>query len=56
VEDIEAAARVVHRAAEEVIHSLRIFSSPLEEERVLRELGAMVSRYLLGDTAGKDAT
>jgi AcrR family transcriptional regulator len=55
VEDTEAAARVVHRAAEEVIHSLRIFSSPLEKERMLRELSAMLSRYLLGPPLDGDS-
>jgi hypothetical protein len=39
---------VLHRAAEEVIHALRIFDTPLEEERLLAELTAMVRRYLLG--------
>jgi AcrR family transcriptional regulator len=49
VDDPEAGARVLHRAAEEVIHAMRIFDTPLEEERLLAELTAMVRRYLLGE-------
>mgnify|MGYP000211548297 CR=1 FL=1 len=47
-EDLEAAARIVHRAAEEVIHSVKIFGSPVEPERLLAELQAMLNRYLFG--------
>lgn len=46
VKDLEAAVRIVHRSAEEVIHSIRIFSSPIEEERLVGELQDMLYRYL----------
>ncbi len=46
VTDIEASARIIHRAAEEVIHSIKIFGSPIKEERMLNELVDMIYRYL----------
>ncbi len=46
VKDMEAAARIIHRSAEEVIHSIRIFGSPIAEKRMLRELTDMIYRYL----------
>jgi AcrR family transcriptional regulator len=48
VDDVEAAARVIHRSAEEVIHSLRMFGLPEGPDRVLPELSAMLRRYLFG--------
>ncbi len=48
VEDLEAAAHIIHRASEEVIHSIKIFGSPIEAERLLKELNAMLSGYLFG--------
>ncbi|MBN1534161.1 MAG: TetR family transcriptional regulator [Spirochaetes bacterium] len=46
VSDLEAAARVVHRSAEEIIHRLRMFRSDIDEGRILRELEDMLYRYL----------
>jgi len=46
VEDPEAAAHVVHRSSEELIHSIKIFGPPIEPERLLAELKHMLSRYL----------
>ena len=48
VTDTEAAAHVVHRSAEELIHSIKIFGAPVEPERLLSELERMLSRYLFG--------
>ncbi|MFW6362121.1 MAG: TetR/AcrR family transcriptional regulator [Spirochaetota bacterium] len=48
VEDVEAAAQVVHRSAEEVIHSIKIFGTSIDPERLLAELQRMLERYLLG--------
>jgi AcrR family transcriptional regulator len=49
VEDLEAAAHIIHRASEEVIHSIKIFGSPIEAERLLKELNAMLAGYLFGE-------
>jgi len=38
----------VHRSAEEVIHSIKIFGAAIEPERLLAELKRMLGRYLLG--------
>jgi AcrR family transcriptional regulator len=46
VTDLEAAARIVHRTAEENIHAIRIFGSPIEEKRLVHELEEMLYRYL----------
>jgi AcrR family transcriptional regulator len=46
VKDFEAAAIVIRHSAEEVIHSIKIFGSPLEEQRIISELNDMISRYL----------
>ncbi len=48
VDDPEAAAYIVHRSAEEVIHSIKIFGSSVESERLLAELQRMLGRYLCG--------
>lgn len=48
VEDVEAAAQIVHRSAEEVIHSIKIFGTSIDPERLLSELQRMLERYLLG--------
>jgi hypothetical protein len=48
VEDIEAAARLIHRCTEEVIHSLRLFPGSRNEEAQLSELEHMFCRYLFG--------
>jgi len=49
ISDVEAAARVLHASAEEVIHSIRIFGSDIEEDRMLNALEDMISTYLLGE-------
>ena len=49
VDDVEAAAQIVHRSAEEVIHSIKIFGTSIDPERLLTELQRMLERYLLGD-------
>lgn len=48
VTDREAAARVVHRSAEEVIHGIKMFGAPIGEERLLAQLEDMLTRYLFG--------
>ena len=49
VDDVEAAAHIVHRSAEEVIHSIKIFGTSIDPERLLTELQKMLERYLLGE-------
>jgi len=51
VDDPEAAAHIVHRSAEEVIHSIKILGSAVDPERLLAELQAMLDRYLFGPRA-----
>lgn len=46
VRDLEAGVIVVKSAIEEVIHGIKIFTPPVSEERLLRELADMVARYL----------
>jgi len=46
VKDLDAAVLVVHRSAEEIIHSLRMFESDIAHERILGELEDMLARYL----------
>jgi AcrR family transcriptional regulator len=46
VKDTRAAALVIHMAIEEVIHSIKIFGAKIDEKRLLKELGDMISRYL----------
>ncbi len=46
VTDIEAAAMVVRSAVEAVVHSIKIFTPRIEEERLIRELADMISSYL----------
>jgi len=48
VEDLEAAAYIVHNSAEELIHSIKIFGPPVEPQRLLSELKSMLGRYLFG--------
>ncbi len=49
VEDVEAAAHIVHRSAEEVIHAIKILGTSIDPERLLAELQRMLERYLLGE-------
>lgn len=46
VDDIEAAAHVVSGAVEDAIHSLKMFGSSLEEDRIKNALVEMIFRYL----------
>lgn len=46
VTDLEAAVRLVHRTAEENIHAIKIFGSPIQEERLVHALKEMIYRYL----------
>ncbi len=50
VDDLEAAARVVVHAAEEVVHSIKIFGAPIEEKRLTDALGDMLFRFLYKDS------
>ena len=46
VEDSEAAAMVIHQTIEGVVHSIKIFGERLPQERVMKALSEMLSRYL----------
>ncbi len=46
VKDLEAAVRIVHHTAEENIHAIKMFGSPIDEERLVSELKDMIYRYL----------
>ncbi|MCP4675600.1 MAG: TetR/AcrR family transcriptional regulator [Deltaproteobacteria bacterium] len=46
VDDLEAAVMVVGFAMEAVVHSIKIFGSPIEEKRLTDALGDMVYRFL----------
>ncbi|HPI89715.1 MAG TPA: TetR/AcrR family transcriptional regulator [Spirochaetota bacterium] len=47
VNDSEAAAHLVYRAADEVIHRVRFFDAQIDGTRLLSELEEMMCRYLL---------
>ena len=47
VRDFEAAAILLNRAADEIIHRIRIIGTDIDEKRMLRELEDMICRYLL---------
>ncbi len=46
ITDIEAAGRIVILCLEEVIHSIALNRSPIEENRILKSLTDMLCRYL----------
>ena len=46
VKDLRAAAAVVIGAFEEVVHTIRIFQSRVNEKRLVNELADMISSYL----------
>lgn len=48
VSDLEAAAFLLYRTAEDVIHRLRIIGTDIESERMLAELEDMICAYLFG--------
>ncbi len=47
VKDIEAAALLLYRVSEEIIHRIRIMGTDIDNNRILAELEDMVCRYLL---------
>jgi len=47
VTDYQAAATVVVDAVEAVIHTVKFFDSPVEEERLINELGDMIHFFLI---------
>jgi AcrR family transcriptional regulator len=49
VKDIEAAALLLYRVSEEIIHRIRIMGADIDNKRILAELEDMVCRYLLTD-------
>jgi AcrR family transcriptional regulator len=49
VKDIEAAAELLYRASEEIIHRIRTIGTDIESGRLLAELEDMVCRYLLAE-------
>ncbi len=49
VKDIEAAAVLLYRVVDEIIHRIRIMGTDIDNTRMLGELEDMVCRYLLPD-------
>ncbi len=49
IEDIQAAATVVSYAAEGVVHVLKLFPTPIKEDRLIHELADMICQYLFKD-------
>lgn len=47
MKDIEAAAVLVYRVSEEIIHRIRITGTDMDSARLLAGLVEMLSRYLL---------
>lgn len=47
VKDTEAAAILLHRVSEEIVHYIRIMGTDIEGERLLSELEDMIIRYIL---------
>ena len=46
VTDLEAAAQIISCAVKESIHSVRLFNSPISEQRLFDALADMIHRYL----------
>jgi hypothetical protein len=46
VGDLEATAWVISQSVEAVIHGIKIFGAPIEEERLTDALGDMIHRML----------
>lgn len=44
--DLEAMAKVIHSAVENVAHYVKFLESPFEKERLIEELTEMISRYV----------
>jgi AcrR family transcriptional regulator len=51
VDDLEAAAIVVLCAVEETVHAVLLFNSPVESQRLMKELADMLNRYLFKEDA-----
>ncbi len=49
VEDLEAAAVLLYRTGEEIVHRIRVVGSEIDGQRLLAELEEMMCRYLLKD-------
>lgn len=49
VSDLEAAAFLLYRTGEEIVHRIRIVGSEIDGKRLLAELEEMMCRYLLKD-------
>jgi AcrR family transcriptional regulator len=47
VKDVEAAAVMLYRIGDEIIHRIRIMGMEIDKERILAELEDMICRYLL---------
>jgi len=47
VKDVEAAAVMLYRVGDEIIHRIRIMGTEIDKERILAELEDMICRYLL---------
>ena len=50
VKDVEAAAVVVCNATEEVLHSIKSFSTGIDEQRLIEALSDMIYQYLFKQT------
>ncbi|MBN1654079.1 MAG: TetR/AcrR family transcriptional regulator [Deltaproteobacteria bacterium] len=48
--DLEATAWVISQSVEAVIHGIKIFGAPVEEQRLTDALGDMIHRMLFADT------
>jgi len=46
ITDLEAAAKIISCSVQETIHSVRLFDSPIGEERLIDALAEMIHRYL----------
>lgn len=49
ITDYEAAATVIMRVCDEIVHRIRLFTPKIEEKRLISELEDMMCRYLLKD-------
>lgn len=47
VTDFEAAAILLHRISDDVVHQIRIIGTDISKKRILKELEDMICRYLL---------
>jgi AcrR family transcriptional regulator len=47
VTDFEAAAILLHKISDDMVHQVRIFGTDIDKKRILKELEDMICRYLL---------